>query len=742
MERTQRRIVIALSSSVEEFADEREKLGAFVEHLNRIIYRRRGVALDWRVCEDEGRSIRYEPRQDEFDGDIRECRFLFVLIGKRFGEFTEHEFYLALELFEASKDHPDAKQRGIPKIYPFFTSIPEEEREPRAREFRRKVETEIHGGQLTTRFPAEQLDTLKLYILEEFGRDPLLWGAVTVEDGQARMDGQPVMSVEKVPVYANHKNLHRLRRERAALDKDFAELTILYHAGNQEAGVERIRVSRRRRELTDKIHEIEEETFKMFQLLAELAKERQTERTEAAARLLSNGDYEQARAVLKSIRDEEIVTDWKRARKIADSSLEAVRGLIRENRLRIQAIEADGVTIANLAELRECYQTSADAAQTYHMEPEAVYDYAVFLRNEHNYPRAIELCEWLEVEYRQQRDTPSETWAQLYNLLGACHTENKNFRRGETYFRDALARYRALAESAPKTYIPDVAMICNNLAELLRNAGRYRDAEPLFHEALERYRALTTAYPDAFHEDMAATCNNLAILLSDTGRHEEAEPLYREALDIRRNLAEAYPDAFHKDVATTCNNLANLLSDTGREEEAESLYREALDIRRNLAEAYPDAFKQYVADTCNNLAGLFYQTDRNGEAEPLFREALDIRRALAEAYPDAFNQYVATTCNNLANLLSDTGRDEEAETLYREAQDIRRALADAYPDAFNPVLAATCFNLGLFELQSKNDPTAAKKYFEEALALYERYPYLAEKAAQTRAILEFLEEHF
>ena len=109
MERTQRRIVIALSSSVNEFHRERVELGDFIRHLNQIIYNRRGISLDWRVCEDESRHIRHSIFQDEFDGDIRQSRFLFVLIGKRFGEFTEHEFYLALELFNASGNHPGAR---------------------------------------------------------------------------------------------------------------------------------------------------------------------------------------------------------------------------------------------------------------------------------------------------------------------------------------------------------------------------------------------------------------------------------------------------------------------------------------------------------------------------------------------------------------------------------------------------------------------------------------------------------
>ena len=726
MERTQRRIVIALSSSVNEFHRERVELGDFIRHLNQIIYNRRGISLDWRVCEDESRHIRHSIFQDEFDGDIRQSRFLFVLIGKRFGEFTEHEFYLALELFNASGNHPDPERRDIPKIYPFFTDVPEEEREPRAREFRRKVETEINGGQLTTPFPVKlpntperyAMDTLKLYLLEEFGRDPLLWGNVTVEDGQARMDGQPVMSVENVPMYANHVNLQWLKEKRDGLNQKFAELSVQYHAGNKDAGVKRILVDRERSELTEEIRKIEKETFKMFRLLEEMSKERQTERAEKAARLLSNGEYEQARAVLQSIDSPEVRADWKCGAQMTDLSLDYFHRLIQENRLRIWAMRADGITRENLPELTECYKIGSDAAQQYHIEPEAVYDYADFLREfRRDYSRAIKLCEWLEEEYHQEErrtgiKTPSETRAQLYNLLGVCHMQNGNFREGETYYRDALKRFRALAETNPETHIPNVAMTCNNLAVFLNETGRHAEAEPLCREALERYRKLAEACPDAFNQYVAKACNNLAELLRVTGRHAEAETLCREALKRYRKLADAYPDEFKQDVATSCNNLANLLKDTGRYAEAEPLYCEALERYRKLADAYPDAFNKDVADVCNNLATLYLQTYRDAEAEPLFWEALELYCALADAYPGAFNKDVAMTCNNLANLYYQTGRYGGAEPLYCEALERYRELADAYPDAFNKDVAMTCNNLATLYFQTYRDAEAEPLYRE------------------------------
>ena len=773
MEREIKNVGIALSSSVDEFRAERLELGDFIRFLNEHIYKPRRIRLDWRVCEDESGAVTHGRRQEVFNGQIKECRFFYLLVGRHIGQYTREEFDVALSLFNASADNPSPEARDIPKIFPYFKEMPDAERTSAALDFRTYLHERANGGQYGLKFA--HIDTLKLRMLTEFGRDAALWGKVTVEDNEARIDGQRVMSVDNIPAYANHRNLKRLRRQKAALDSEYAELSLRYHAGDADAGKERLLVSQERNELSDKIHAIEGAVLDALKLIADMARERQTERAEAAARLLEAGDYEQARAVLQRVDSPEIRADWRQAEQMADAGIEQIRALIEENRLRIQALRARGVDAETLPQLEACYRTSADAARKCHVEPDAVYDYADFLRIQNDYPRAIELCEWLEAEYRQT-DADAETWARLWNLLGICHRVNKNFQKSETYYRAALERYRALAGDNPAAFAPDVAMTRNNLANLLQNANRYEEAETLYREALNDYRALADDNP-ALAPDVAAACNNLAALSQNARRYEDAETLYREALKIRRALAEANPAAFVPDVADTRNNLATLLAQSKRYEEAETLYREALNDYRALAEANPAALAPDVAMTCNNLAALLSQSKRYEEAETLYREALKIRRALAEANSAAFAPYVVDTCNNLAALLDDTRRYEEAEALYREALarsraladgnpaalavtcdslaillqkvsrydeaeaffrealDIRRALAKARPDAFLPAVAITCFNLGVFELKSRRNPAAAQNYFQEALSIYERFPRLAPEAARIRAIL-------
>ena len=681
-----KKIGVALSSSVDEFRTERLELGNFIRFLNENIYSRRGIHLDWRVCEDESGAVTRQRRQEVFNAKIRQSRFFFLLVGRRIGPYTREEFDIALKLFNAGADGEIPEERGAPKIFPFFKEMPDAEREESALSFRKFVENEVNKGQYSLKF--SHIDTLKFHMLREFGMDAALWGKVTVEDEQARIDGQPVMSVENIPAYANHRKLSALRRRRARLDADFAELSIRYHAGDRDAGEDRLLVSEERNKLSKEIHAIEQAVLDALTLVAELARERQTERAEAAAKLLEAGEYEKALAALQSVGSPEIESDWAQAEQMAAVWRERLRALIRENRLRIQTLRTRGINKETLSEMEACHKKSANAAQANRMEPQAVYDYAYFLWEQSDYLRAIELCEWLEAHYEGTRAN-AEMRAQLWNLLGGCHLGNQNLQKSEEYYRKALEYYRDLSKTN-SIFSPYLATIHNNLALVLARSRRYKEAKDFFRKALDMRRALAETNPVAFSGDVASSCNGLAIALSEEEQYGEAETLYREALKRYRDLAEAYPGLYIPDVAMACNNLANLL----------------------------------------------YATNRYAEAEKLYQEAQSRYRNLAEANPAAFQQYVAATCNNLASLLKDTGRWKQAELFYGEALEHYQTLSKSNFNAVAQHMASVCFNLGLLEHDFKHNPAAAKPLFLKALFTYAQFPHLAHMAQMVRQVLE------
>lgn len=326
--------------------------------------------------------------------------------------------------------------------------------------------------------------------------------------------------------------------------------------------------------------------------------------------------------------------------------------------------------------------------------------------------------------------------AVLLLMIGMDYYKVADWAAAEPLFRRALAIWEVSHEQDH----PEVAIACNNLAELLRTTNHLSEAESLFRRALAIWEA--SDGPD--HSNVAFACNNLGMLLNSTNRHGEAEPLLRRALAIReashgpdhtdvayscnnlgallratnrlgdaeilyrRALAawEASYGPDHPNVALACNNLATLLYDTNRFDQAESLYRRALAIYE--ASYGPD--HPQVAAVCVGLAALLQSTNRLDEAEPLYRRAL----AIDEASYGPDHPQVATVCVGLANLLGDINRRGEAEPLLRRAL----AIYEASYGPSHPKVAMACSELALL-FQNTNRFDEAEPLFRRALAIYE-----------------------
>ncbi len=254
----------------------------------------------------------------------------------------------------------------------------------------------------------------------------------------------------------------------------------------------------------------------------------------------------------------------------------------------------------------------------------------------------------------------------------------------------------------------------NNLGLMLSELGRREEALKATQEAVELYRALAQSNPDAFQPDLAMSLNNLGLGLSELGNREEALKATQEAVELRRALAQSNPDAFQPDLAMSLNNLGAMLSELGRREEALKATQEAVELYRALAQSNPDAFQPDLAGSLNNLGARLSELGRREKALKAMQEAVELYRALAQSNPDAFQPDLAMSLNNLGLGLSELGNREEALKATQEAVELRRALAQRHADAFQPDLAMSLNNLGLMlrELGRREETLAA---FEEAL---------------------------
>jgi tetratricopeptide (TPR) repeat protein len=135
---------------------------------------------------------------------------------------------------------------------------------------------------------------------------------------------------------------------------------------------------------------------------------------------------------------------------------------------------------------------------------------------------------------------------------------------------DASQRAMALADPKSASEWEAWTDAAVSTASVLHDLARYAEAEPLLRDC-QRLRESKTG-PNS--PGVAVVLNNLAELLRATNRLAEAEPLYRRALAIDE---QSYgPD--HPKVATRLNNLALLLEATNRLAEAEPLMARAVRI--------------------------------------------------------------------------------------------------------------------------------------------------------------------
>ena len=110
-----------------------------------------------------------------------------------------------------------------------------------------------------------------------------------------------------------------------------------------------------------------------------------------------------------------------------------------------------------------------------------------------------------------------------YNLGGQQSMTQGKFSEAENQFRMAL-------QEAEKLGLSDARLptSLNNLANCLRQQGRYAEAQPLYTRALE----LKTRQVGPFSTDLVPIMENYAKMLRASGKTAEADKLDRKALAI------------------------------------------------------------------------------------------------------------------------------------------------------------------------------------------------------------------
>ena len=583
-----------VASSVTEFETQRKELGEYINSLNKIVYKKRGIILQWVGPENMSKAMERNGLQERYNQSIRESRLFFLIAGQKIGKYTREEFEIAWNQYCATQRYP--------KIFTLFL-LPNNQKMTRAvRIFWNKLKKMKHYPQC---FP--DWNAVKTDITIQIARE--LPGKILNEDIEQRIDisDENLYDVETYMEKAikhiadhikqNNAQIAEWEKQGLTWDTTIPKILTLYE--------ENARLIKKYYIEPDAIRayadflykqKVYQEAIQILNWLGRLYAVDGTERELEARRLnLLGVCYYWS-------------NDFRRAELCYRKALEIRRNLAEDN--SVSSLVDVSITCNNLAVLLFTTNRMREAEIFYQ--------------------------EVLDIRRKLAQDNPNKFLSHLataYNNLGLTLYSTNRMKEAEISYRNALDIRRKLAQENYAIFIADVAVTCNNLGILLAETNRFREAEVFYREALNIRRELARDNPSAFLPSLANSYNNLANLLSDTDQIREAEVFYREALNIRHELARDNPSAFLPDMAMTCNNLGNLLKNINRFEEAEKLCQEALNIRRRLAKGNLSAYGIDVAVTADTLADLMMKTNRENEAKTLYLEAL----TLFEKYPHRKN---------------------------------------------------------------------------------------------------------
>lgn len=717
-------IKIFLASSINSFKTERLELEAYTNRLNHI-YTRKGIYFDLIVCEGLSNQLELERKQDMYNKEIRESQFFYVLLGEELGQFTAEEFDVALTQFRA---------QGEPRIYTFFQKLPDEAQADSVKAFMRRLDQEL--GHYYSVF--DHIDSVKLNMLLELARSSQLDVEVGFQDGQALVEGQEVLSLANIPVYAKNEDLKRWRMELEEVRTRLSELAAAYarDPGDSEVRNSLTEASIRCKELTEAIAKTEEQMLRLCSMIAEANGDGRpmTWREKEAGRLLEAGDYEGALAVLRLA---EYDRDAERLKKQQDRRRQEAAALVNEARLRIQTLSVKSSDAETRAEIEECYRAAVMLAEEFRVELEVLYEYGSFLQRDMRVFEALQMLDRLNHYYELDPPTVDKRCflalrqGEAYNML-------PDYEKAEEAYLSVLDLIKNCGREETSNWARETeAEARNALAEVCMLKGDGEEAETFFKQAQEilgDFKDPADIKKRLLHAQNYAS---FGVYLSNSGEYGKADEYFLLAIEMYRQIRKDWPDhSFETDerICAITNNRAQMLVRMGRDREAEPLFRQCLQMYQQM-EQMDAVLELQEAQVMHSLALVLAQKRQYTEVCKLYRKAEAVFWKLFQDQPDLYEPDLADIEYGLAEAFRKQRRYKEAEPEYKKALGIYRRLAEEEPQLYEPVALMIWMELSKIALLEHSDTVRFRQYAEEAMRICEKYPDMAEQAQALKEVL-------
>ncbi len=514
-----KKIKIFIASSIEELKADRTEIGDFFRQLNEI-YLDRGIHFSLIKCEDYDDSVALSGKQSQYDEEIRDSAISFFLFFKKVGDFTKHEFEVALESY---------KEKKSPRIVTYFKYINEgEDAGEEVKSFMNMLSSELNH--YYNKYG--NIDTLKLGMLMQIKLLNLDSAELKIESGSVTVSGKELAKCENIPMFSGNVHLKSLKEELSKAQATYFELKLkaaedasLYEKYIAAAG----EVSRIEKEIED----IEEKTLSAAEYMHKASIEGvMSERQAAACRALESGDIDAALAFLDK---GEILADLEKGEDIATYGKEKIQASVYELLQRAKLVIMKNRSKEAFEEYEELYKKACEKTLEFNLKIEVLYDFAYYFLKQYKHKQAIYWMEKLKLkaELDDMRGIPV---SRVYTLYANALLNTGNVEEGQKAFERALQ----ILNSEPKSAERDEEIATVNVG--LANIAHYKTDYKTALEMTEKSAAIFEKYADDENYNKAGkyiSClTNIAIYNWELGNTQEANKFFGKAHKILKKFLE------------------------------------------------------------------------------------------------------------------------------------------------------------------------------------------------------------
>ncbi len=577
-----KKVKIFLASSIVDLKYDRIEVGNFFRQLNEI-YIDKGIHFSLIMCEDYNDSISTGGKQKEYDREIRESELVFFLFFRKAGDYTKHEFNVALEAFKTNEK---------PKIITYFKYVNTiDEVNSEVKGFMNILDCELKHYYNTY----GHIDTLKLGILMQIKLLKLDDSEVKIQDGEVCLNGKSILKTENVPILG-HETLKSLTKQKRELQNKLSVCRKAYLENptkqNEDAFFD---ASAEINKVSKQLTEVEKQTLEFISSVVEMTSDGRilTYRQNEALKYYNVGDYDKAQAILE---DPERENELKRAETRADISKKEIQGYVEETILWIETEMIKGIYTKSVEKIKEKYKIVVGLIEKHDLDKTPFYDYAYFLYHQNDFAAAIDIASKLQWYYTNPSAPAKEdNQAELLNLLGILHMNTQRYKEAEEFYIKTVEIYKSLSDKNPDAYEPSLAMSYYNLGDFYYNTQCYKEAEKAYIKAVEIYECLSNRNPDTYEPSLANSYNNLSILYYNTQRYKETEKAYIKVVEIYEHLCDKNPEKYELALANGYYNLGAVYSCQKNSEKMFELFKKALVIYEEMEKKYPGTYSEAIS---------------------------------------------------------------------------------------------------------------------------------------------------